>query len=121
MAELIQRAIARRAQQIRAQRFGDRERITTPPELEHHLLRDVFGGHPLGQKTWPERGEMRVVRGEYGIERGWVARLQSLEKGAIVHVVPPKVRVCGSTPPVPRTAAPVYSNTPLVIRIRVVI
>jgi hypothetical protein len=64
---------------------------------------------------------VRVVRAEYGIERGLIARLQSLEKGAIVHVVSEEVCVCGGDPPVPRNAAPVYSTTLLVIRIRVVI
>src|SRR5258706_7160189 len=72
---------------MRAQRFRDRDLFAPPPQLEHDFLRHVLRRRAIAQHALCERHEVRIVRTKHGIERGLVARLQSFEKVAVIHVI----------------------------------
>jgi len=79
MTQLVQRPVTRRAKQVRAERFVNRQLGAAPPELEHHFLRGILGRGAIAQQALRERHQLRVVRTEYGIERVLIAGLEPVQ------------------------------------------
>jgi hypothetical protein len=80
VTQLIERTVAGGTEEICAQGSFDDEGGTSPPKLEHDILRDLFGLGTVVQHGLGNADEVCVMSAENGVVRGLVACPQALEE-----------------------------------------
>ena len=85
MPQVIQGAIPRRLQEVAAHGFSHVEAVAAPPQLEHHILRNLLGRRALTEHRFRDAHEQPVVRAEYRVERTCLTGAKPGEQLTIVN------------------------------------
>ena len=81
---MVQRPVARRADEIGPRALLVAELLAPAPHLEQHVLHDLLGQRPLAHDPLGDADERRVPGAEDRVERVLVARAQAGEQRALV-------------------------------------
>ena len=82
---MIEGAVARGLDEIGAGRLMQHDLLAAPPELEHHVLNDFFGGSSVVKQRVGDAHEGRVPLAEERIERPLISLPEPLKEGTVVH------------------------------------
>lgn len=85
MPKRIERPVTRGLQQITANGVRELQRLTTAPELQHHILRDLFRHAALPQHRFGDAHEECVIRAKDRVERTGLTGAQAGEQLTVVY------------------------------------
>jgi hypothetical protein len=87
MPNVVEGPIARRPNEIGAKGLLYLQRLATPPQLEHHFLRNLLGQCALSNDRLRHSHEVWVVRAKHRIERTLVSSPDSLLQIPLIRVI----------------------------------
>ena len=87
MADVVERPVARSADQIRAEGLLYLQRLPAPPQFEHHILRNLFRRPALAHDRFSHSDQVRVVCAEDDVECPLISRPDLVLKFPLVGVV----------------------------------
>src|SRR5437868_12893210 len=93
VAEVIERPVARRTDEVRARTVLGAELLAPAPHLEQNVLHDLLGDGALADDPFGDAHEWRVPCAEERVERPLVAGAEAGEQVALASVVAAR---CGS-------------------------